>query len=359
MVVRTLFALLTVLALLDGGSPAVAQDSRQDSRQESWRISKSSGDVSVSTDGLQPVALTSGMTLQAGASIRTGQNGRVLLTRGNETILISANSAVSIPKDKKDGLSTTILQQAGSILLEVEKRGTNHFEVETPHISAVVKGTRFHVTVNANDTRVGVFKGQVEVTDAKSGQYVLINAGQSASVSTQGADGLSVSGSGQLNPIQQGTPRRSSPPPAAASGQSFSPGQAFSQGPSPAGPGQGFSQPPSAAGSGFSQPPSPVGSGQVLLPPASPTAPATAIQRQARTPLLGEIETVALPERDATQRSGWGPGLTALGERTLSVKRDADMLSLAFPLVIGSVVAMAIAVTRRRHRRKVGQASGQ
>ena len=330
MIVRTILASLTVLALLAGGSPALAQESQhQESRQDSWRISKSSGDVSVSTDGLQPVALTNGMTLQAGASIRTGQNGRVLLTRGNETILISANSAVSIPKDKKEGLSTTILQQAGSILLEVEKRGTNHFEVETPHISAVVKGTRFHVTVNPNDTRVGVFKGQVEVTDAKSGQYVLINAGQSASVSTQGADGLSVSGSGQLNPIQQGTPRRSSPPPAAGSGQ------------------------------GFSQPPSPVGSGQGLLPPPSPTAPATAIQRQARTQLLGEIETVALPERDAAQRYGWGPGLTALGERTLSVKRDADMLSLAFPLVIGTVVAMAIAVTRRRHRRKAEQASGQ
>jgi hypothetical protein len=354
MVVRTILALLTVLALLDGGPPALAQDSQdQDSRQDSWRISKSSGDVSVSTDGLQPVALTSGMTLQAGASIRTGQNGRVLLTRGNETILISANSAVSIPKGKKDGLSTTILQQAGSILLEVEKRGTNHFEVETPHISAVVKGTRFHVTVNANDTRVGVFKGQVEVTDAKSGQYVLINAGQSASVSTQGADGLSVSGSGQLNPIQQGTPRRSSPPPAAGSGQSFS------QGPSLVGPGQGFSQPPSATGSGFAQPPSAAGSGQGLSPPPSPTAHATAVQRQARTPLLGEIETVALPERDAAQRYGWGPGLTALGERTLSVKRDADTLSLAFPLVIGTIVAMAIAVTRRRHRRKLEQTSGQ
>jgi FecR-like protein len=333
MIVRTLFALLTVLALLDGRSPALAQDSRQDShqdsRQDSWRISKSSGDVTISTDGVQPVALTSGMTLQAGASIRTGQNGRVLLMRGNETILISANSAVSIPKDKKDGLPTTILQQAGSILLEVERRGTNHFEVETPHISAVVKGTRFHVTVSANDTRVGVFKGQVEVTDAKSGQYVLINAGQSASVSAQGAGGLSVSGTGLFSPVQQGTPRRSSPPPAVGSGQ------------------------------GFSQPPSPAEPGQGLSPLPSPTAPAAAIQRQARTPLLGEIETAALPEQDAAQRYGWGPGLTALGERTLSVKRDADTLSLAFPLVIGTVVAMAIAVTRRRQRRKLEQASGQ
>jgi len=342
MLVRSSFALLTVLAsaLLSGPSPALAQDSvAQDAlaqnapaqnapAQDSWRISKSSGDVSVSTDGMQLVALTNGMTLEPGAAIRTGQNGRVLLTRGNETILISANSAVNIPKrDKKDGLSTTILQQAGSILLEVEKRGVNHFEVETPHLSAVVKGTRFHVTINENDTRVGVFRGQVEVTDFKSGQHTLINAGQSAAVSVHGPAGLSVNGSGMFSPIQQGTPRPSSTPPVVAPSQDFAPP------PSPAAPGQGFSPLPSAA------------------------APA-AIQRQARTPLLGDIQTVALPERDPAQRDGWGPSLTALSERTLSGKADADTLSLAFPFAIGAVVAMTIAV-RRRRQRKLSQASGQ
>ena len=334
MFVRTILALLTVLAsmALGGTSPALAQEPpalAPHSANDSWRISKSSGDVSVSTAGMQLVALTNGMTLQAGDAIRTGQNGRVLLTRGNETILISANSAVSIPKkDSKDGLSTTILQQAGSILLEVEKRGVNHFEVETPHLSAVVKGTRFHVTINANDTRVGVFRGQVEVTDFKSGQHTLVNAGQSATASVQGSAGLTVSGSGLFSPIQQGTPRQSSPPAAVG------PDQGLSQSPSPAGPGQG------------------------LAPLPSPTAPAT-IQRQARRPLLGEIETAALPERDAAQRDGWGPGLTPLGERALSGKGDADTLSLAFPFVVGAIVAMAIAVRKRRQRQKVMQASGQ
>src|SRR6267143_1862195 len=78
--------------------------------------------------GFVPVALTTGMNLQPGSSIRTGQNGRVLLMRGNETVLISANSAISFPKSSKpNGMSTTILQQAGSILLEVEKRAINHF----------------------------------------------------------------------------------------------------------------------------------------------------------------------------------------------------------------------------------------
>jgi len=207
MTARPIAALLTALAIavLGAGSNAHAQ--------ETWRISKSSGDVTIMSEGFQPVALTAGMNLQPGSSMRTGQNGRVLLMRGNETILISANSAISFPKSsRQNGMSTTILQQAGSILLEVEKRTINHFEVETPHLSAVVKGTRFNVTMSGNETRVGVFRGQVEVTDFKSGQHALVNAGQNATVAVQGPTGLSLSGTGTLSPIQQGTPRGASPP---------------------------------------------------------------------------------------------------------------------------------------------------
>jgi hypothetical protein len=300
MTARPIAALLTALAIamLGAGSNAHAQ--------ESWRISKSSGDVSIMTEGFQPVALAAGMILQPGNSIRTGQNGRVLLTRGNETILISANSAISFPKNgKQNGMSTTVLQQAGSILLEVEKRAINHFEVETPHLSAVVKGTRFHVTMSGNETRVGVFRGQVEVTDFMSGQHALVNAGQNATASMQGAPGLSLSGTGTLSPIQQGSPRGSSP--------------------------------------------------ADLDDNMSAPAPSAPIQRQARAPMAGEFETVALPEQDASRREGWGPGLTALGERTLANKNDVDALSLAFPFAIGALVAMTIAFRRRRHRQQVDQ----
>jgi hypothetical protein len=285
--------------MLGAGSNAHAQDS--------WRISKSSGDVSIMTEGFQPVALAAGMILQPGNSIRTGQNGRVLLTRGNETILISANSAISFPKNgKQNGMSTTVLQQAGSILLEVEKRAINHFEVETPHLSAVVKGTRFHVTMSGNETRVGVFRGQVEVTDFMSGQHALVNAGQNATVSMQGSAGLSLSGTGTLSPVQQGSPRGSSP----------------------------------------------ADSDDNNMSAPAPSAP---IQRQARAPMAGEFDNVALPEQDATRREGWGPGLTALGERTLANKNDVDALSLAFPFAIGALVAMTIAFRRRRQRQHVDQ----
>lgn len=174
-----------------------------------WSVSKSSGEVWLAINGAQQVSLNQQETLKPGDTIRTGRNGRVLLVRGEETILISPNSVVGVPAEKKEGLSTTIIQQAGSILLEVEKRNVKHFEVETPYLAAVVKGTHFSVTVGAGSTKVGVLRGQVEVSDFKTGQIAQVMPGQVATAFEHGKPGLSLSGSGTLNPIEQGKPRAS------------------------------------------------------------------------------------------------------------------------------------------------------
>jgi len=175
-----------------------------------WSISKSSGEVWVTTSGAEQASLRQEDPLKPGDVIRTGRNGRVLLVRGEETILVSPNSVIGLPTEKKDGMSTTILQQAGSILLEVEKRNVKHFEVETPYLAAVVKGTHFSVTVNAASTSVNVERGQVEVSDFKTGQIAQILPGQTATSFAHGKPGLSLSGSGTFSPIEQGRPRPSS-----------------------------------------------------------------------------------------------------------------------------------------------------
>jgi hypothetical protein len=175
-----------------------------------WSVGKSSGEVWIATSEAQQVSLKPDETLKPGDTVRTGRNGRVLLVRGEETILVSPNSVVGLPLEKKDGLSTTVLQQAGSILLEVEKRNVKHFEVETPYLAAVVKGTQFSVTVGATGTSVDVRRGQVEVSDFKSGQIAQVMPGQTATSFAHGKSGLSLTGPGVLNPIEQGKPRASS-----------------------------------------------------------------------------------------------------------------------------------------------------
>jgi hypothetical protein len=175
-----------------------------------WSVKKTSGDVWMGSGDVQQVSLKSDEVLKPGDTVTTGKNGRVLLVRGEESILIAPNSVVGLPAEKKEGLTTTIKQQAGSILLEVEKKNVKHFEVETPYLAAVVKGTQFRVTVNASGATVDVVRGQVEVADFKTGQIAQVMPGQHANVFANGNAGLALGGTGTLQPIQQGQPRASS-----------------------------------------------------------------------------------------------------------------------------------------------------
>src|SRR5947199_3777696 len=107
-------ACISVPAFVFAGSPMLAQEM-------GWRVNKVSGDIWVTSSGVQQASLSPNAMLKPGDTIRTGRNGRVLLMRGAETILIAPNSAIGIPLEPKSGLSTTIIQRAGSILLDVEK----------------------------------------------------------------------------------------------------------------------------------------------------------------------------------------------------------------------------------------------
>ncbi|WFU19464.1 FecR family protein [Bradyrhizobium sp. CB3481] len=188
-------------ALVMAASAAFAADG------DTWTVSKFSGEVWLAGSDVQQASLKQEDVLKPGDTVRTGRNGRVLLKRGEEMIMLAPNSVVGIPAEKKEGLSTTIVQQAGTILLDVEKRNVKHFEVETPYLAAVVKGTQFRVTINAGKTTVDVIRGQVEVSDFKSGQTAQVMAGQHATAFASGKLGLSLGGAGTLSPIEHGKPR--------------------------------------------------------------------------------------------------------------------------------------------------------
>jgi len=210
---------VTAAAVADHDNAFILNLDQMQSMLHTWTASGLSGDAFLTTSAGRQTTLNEGAILSPGNEIRTGQNGRVLLVRGHETILIASNSVIGIPAHVTQGMSTTIYQWAGSILF-----AGNHeqFEVETPHLAAVVRGTRFRVTVNKDDTNVEVLWGQVEVTDFKSGQYALVLLGQAAKVLAQGSPGLSLNGSGTLNPILHGVPHKSSLDPIVLSDQLFS-----------------------------------------------------------------------------------------------------------------------------------------
>lgn len=291
-----------------------------------WRVSKASGEVWIARSGVQPVALSNNETVAHGDIVRTGRNGRVLLSRGEETILVSANSRVEIAPDTKAGFST-ILQKAGSILLEVEKRNVQHFEVQTPYLAAVVKGTNFRVTVEDGTSRVEVLRGQVEVKDYRSGQFALVNRDQAARVSAHGPGGLSLTGSGTLGSIQQGTP-------------SAAPRQLRPQ----------LDELPAV-------PERQPGTAQLTLRPAAPETPQKTSSDRA---------VLAAPERQPNKApntmTNEAPNMTrsgsikrisepVVGGRGKNQNEDATAI-IAIPAIVGMTIALGVGMVRRRKRTK-------
>lgn len=202
-------------------------------RADEWQVAKATGEVWITSATAQSVSLTTSSVLRPGEKIQTGKNGRVLLTRGAETILIAPNSLIGLPAPQAPDRTTTILQQAGSIVLEVEKRNVEHFAVETPFLAAVVKGTRFKVHVGQNGADVRVLSGSVNVSSFKSGQFALVSAGQEARVAAFGRGNLTLGGSGPIGPVLKGAPRNPALQRVPVPTKGFSPPRAASLGPAP------------------------------------------------------------------------------------------------------------------------------
>src|SRR5262249_48714776 len=292
----------------------------------------------------QPAALTSDAILKPGATIRTGENGRALVVRGADTMLISGNSVVGIPGDTKEGLWTRILHQAGSILFNVEKRKVQHFEVSTPYLAAVVKGTQFRVTVADNGGHVDVLRGEVEVTDYKSGQYALVRSNQAARVSLQGPVGLSLSGSGTLSPIQHGTPGGSSVRPMTIPGERASapaPGERTSA----SEPGERTSAPEPSERSSAPE-------------PGERTSAPDRTDGQPSTPVLERhAQSAPAPSHGTSEEYGWISGIVARGANILGLnggksRDDATPVMFTLPAFIGLSVAVGTGVLRQRRRNK-------
>ncbi len=164
--------LLIAIALFSSiflGSNAYAQSS-------SWTVSESQGEVSILKDGISKVAVK-GIKLSAGESIKTGANGRAVITRGKQYVVVSRNSHIKVAPQKTKSLLTQFIQYFGNAMFKVDKRKDQHFAVETPYMAAVVKGTTFNVSVSPEGATVQVTEGAVEVATLDGGATQLLLPG--------------------------------------------------------------------------------------------------------------------------------------------------------------------------------------
>ncbi|MCU0894219.1 MAG: FecR family protein [Rhodospirillales bacterium] len=161
---------------------------------EGWRATTVQGEATVNRGEARPQALVQGRVLEPGEGLATGGEGTVVLTRGTTTITVGPNGRMQIPVGSDQGVRTRIVQAMGSLLFKVENRASQHFEVETPYLAAVVKGTTFSVSVDGETSAVHVVEGAVEVKALATGQVGLIKPGFTAVVSQRQGMGLKIIG---------------------------------------------------------------------------------------------------------------------------------------------------------------------
>lgn len=153
-------------------TPALAKDGPLP-----WIVAQKSGDVRVLHNGMQPASVQVRAALSPGDVIATGANGRAMLTRGDDYVVVAPGSRLLLPKEEQARGFTRLLQQVGTMFYKVKHTGVPHFAVETPMLAAVVKGTSFSVVVDKDRAAVQVTDGIVEVSSLAGDARRLVEKG--------------------------------------------------------------------------------------------------------------------------------------------------------------------------------------
>lgn len=177
--IRTAAVLAFAFAYAASAGEAMAGDG--------WRIVESTGAVKVGGASFMPVAVSENQVLPSDSWVETAATGHVILIRGQESIALGPNSRVMLPDEEVNG-NTQVLQTLGAALYQIGKQKAPHFQVDTPYLAAVVKGTTFTITVDEKATAVEVTEGLVEVATPDRADVELVQPGFTGIV-TKGALG--------------------------------------------------------------------------------------------------------------------------------------------------------------------------
>lgn len=145
-----------------------------------WTVVQSAGEVVILVDGYQKAAVDPRAALQEGTIIATGKSGRAVVRRGDEQIIVQPNTRLKLTNGST--ATTRFMQSTGSALYRIGKKRAPHFQVDTPYLAAIVKGTIFTVTVDGEHADVSVTEGAVEVSSNAGAAVTLVKPGMSARV---------------------------------------------------------------------------------------------------------------------------------------------------------------------------------
>lgn len=159
-----------------------------------WSVSEVSGPVFVGKPGLSKTSIvTRGAALSAGDIVSTGKGGRAVIVRGGEYLTVAPNTQLQLTEPKA-GAFTQIVQSFGNVVFKIQKKTTPHFQVKTPYLAAVVKGTTFSVTVTPAGASVQVTEGLVQVASLDGLVSRFVSPGEIGMIAASAPGQLSVLG---------------------------------------------------------------------------------------------------------------------------------------------------------------------
>jgi hypothetical protein len=168
-------------------------------------VVETSGSVEFTDGARHRLAAQVGATLDPPFTIVTGEDGRAAVSHGQDRLNVSADSHVEVPQPAKaeKGLITRINQTLGSVLYQVEHRIQDSFEVDTPYLVSVVKGTTFNIHATPDDSTVTLIEGKLWVHTPDLKSEVILKPGQAAIKSRTGK-GILVKDQEALSTLQRG-----------------------------------------------------------------------------------------------------------------------------------------------------------
>jgi uncharacterized membrane protein YgcG len=160
-----------------------------------WTVANVSGEAQILGAGndnwtdLQP-----GGVLDPGSQVQTGAHGRISLIRPGDSLSVSPNSRFEVPPAASSGSVGHIRQTLGTLLFKIKTRPDNPFEVRTPYLTGLIKGTTFSVVVDGAGASLHVSEGAVLVTSAFDETNVLVRPGQTGIVAPNKGRNVRLSG---------------------------------------------------------------------------------------------------------------------------------------------------------------------
>lgn len=150
-----------------------------------WEVFEAIGDVRITdANGADLGAARPGDRLETPITVETLHGGRATLTHGDDVIHVEPWSRLDLPEQEESGRLTEVIQSIGTAIFGVDRRPGREFQVTTPYLVTLVKGTAFEIEVSPAGASVAVTDGVVNVSSqSQGGGSRDVRAGESTSVS--------------------------------------------------------------------------------------------------------------------------------------------------------------------------------